>query len=84
MCKLDKKEGDIEDKCANRNKITKTIARPTPIGTLCILANMIKTIKTILPKAVSNKLTNNSGTANITSHNATNKLKRPTIKFCVY
>jgi hypothetical protein len=34
-----------------------------------------------LPKGVSNKLTKRSGTANMTSHNTTNKLNKPTIRF---
>jgi hypothetical protein len=70
--------------CEKRNKIIKTIARPTPITMLCIDARTINAIKIIFPKRVSNKLTKILGTANITSHNVTNKVKRPTIKFCVF
>jgi hypothetical protein len=54
------------------------------IGMLCIAARMIKPIRKILPKDVSNKLTNKSGTANITSHNAINKLNRPTNKLIFF
>jgi hypothetical protein len=68
----------------NRNKITNIAASPRPIGTLCMPANIIKTINPRLPKGVSNKLTNKSGTANITSHNANNKLISPTNIFTFF
>ena len=69
--------------CEKRNRITNMIARPTPIIMLCIPAKTINAIKIKFPKGVSNKLTKSSGTANMTNHKATNKLKRPTIKFRV-
>ena len=72
------------DMWENRNKITKIIAIPIPISMLCIPAIMINPIKKILPKGVSNNLTNILGTANITSHNATNKLNKPINKFIFF
>jgi len=70
--------------CDNLNKITKITARPRPISILFIPAKIIKPIRIRLPKAVSNKLTNKSGTANMTNHNTTNKLNNPTNKFLFF
>lgn len=58
-----------------------TIARPMAKTLLYIAAKIMKPIRIRLPRVVSNKLTNRLGTANITIHNTTNKVIRPTIKF---
>ncbi len=67
--------------CEKRNKIIKMKASPTPNVLLFIPANTIKLIKIKLPKRVSNKLTKMPGIVNMTNHNTTNKLIKPTIKF---
>lgn len=69
------------DMCEKRNKIINMTARPKPNVMLFIPANIIKIIKIKLPKRVSNKLTKIPGIINITNHNTTNKLIKPTIKF---
>jgi len=70
--------------CEKRNRITKIAASPKPRGILYMPAKIIKTIRNRLPKGVSNNLTNKLGTANMTNHNITNKLNKPTIKFLVF
>jgi hypothetical protein len=67
--------------CEKRNKIINMKARPTPSVILYIPANTTKTSKNKLPKRVSNKLTKIPGIVNMISHNTTNKLINPTIKF---
>ena len=67
--------------CEKRNKIINITARPMPNVMLYIPANIVKIIKIKLPKRVSNKLTKIPGIVNMISHNTTNKLIKPTIKF---
>ncbi len=67
--------------CEKRNKIINMKASPTPNVILYIPANIVKIIKIKLPKRVSNKLTKIPGIVNMISHNTTNKLINPTIKF---
>ena len=57
------------------------MAKPTPRFILYKPASITKANNNKLPKPVSNKLTNNPGTANIIIHNTINKVNRPTTKF---
>jgi hypothetical protein len=73
-------KGVIELICEKRYKIRKTIDNPTARLILYIAAKKINEIRIKFPKPVSNKLTNKFGIANITTHNTTNKVIKPTIK----
>ena len=70
--------------CENLNKIIKINASPTLKVILYIPANIIKISKIKFPKRVSNKLTKTPGIINMISHNTTNKLIKPTIKFTFF
>lgn len=67
-----------------RYKTTNTTANPSPRFILYKPANMMKAINNKLPKPVSNKLTNNPGTANIMTHNTISKVIKPTTKFIFF
>ncbi len=67
--------------CEKRHKIINTIASPSAKFMLYNPAMKINAIKTKFPKFVSNKLTNNPGTANIITHNTTNSVIKPATKF---
>jgi len=83
--RLEKKDGDeAGDICEKRNKTTKTIARPIAKFILYIPAKIINIIRIILPKSVSNKLTNMLGIVNITSHKMINNVIKPTTKFIFF
>jgi hypothetical protein len=66
--------------CEKRYKIRKTIDNPTARLVLYIAAKKINEMRIKLPKPVSNKLTKRFGMANITTHNTSNSVIKPTTK----
>ena len=66
--------------CENRYKIRKTIPNPTAKLILYIAAKKINAMRIKFPKPVSNKVTKRFGIANITTHNTSNNVIKPTTK----
>ena len=67
--------------CEKRHKIINTTASPSAKFILYNPAMKINATKIKFPKFVSNKLTNNPGTAYIITHNTTNSVINPATKF---